>query len=443
MTSVDTYPLAPEWGSLIAPLKRKMENANGASATPIDQLHQFALKQFQTAQFPGRKHEDWKYTPLRDLLNTNFTEIMSSGNIDGKLTPHLRTLEATRIVFVNGQWQRHLSDPLPTGVWFGTIQDATTNKPVTRFINSLIVHLESTVMSPFEALTSSLTNPGYCLIANPQVRPKQPIHFLHFTEGKVGVPTQYHPYKMIAIGRQANVRIVESFISLNGEAVSLINAVNHILVEDNAQLEHYRMQNENHESFHINMTRVFQEKDSTYTSIAVELGGKMMRNNLEVIHKGTGIMSNLHGVFMGEGHQHLDTQSFIDHAQPHCASNELYKGVLTDHARGVFNGKIIVRADAQKTNAFQQNSTILLSPDAVMDSKPQLEIFADDVKCSHGATIGQLDESALFYLRSRGLNKAEASILLQQAFIGEVLEKSNDDSIKAYLQQKIETRHHA
>ena len=167
-----------------------------------------------------------------------------------------------------------------------------------------------------------------------------------------------------------------------------------------------------------------------------------MRNNIEVMHLDTNIMTNLYGVFMGNDRQHLDTQTFIDHAHPNCNSNELYKGVLEDYSRGVFNGKIIVHRDAQKTNAYQQNSTLLLSKDATMDSKPQLEIFADDVRCSHGATIGQLDEDALFYLRSRGLTRTEASALLQQAFIGEVLDKCPNEDVRAFLEQYTTSGNH-
>jgi Fe-S cluster assembly protein SufD len=176
--------------------------------------------------------------------------------------------------------------------------------------------------------------------------------------------------------------------------------------------------------------------------LAVELGSKLARNNVEVIHQGSNVMSNLFGVFAGNGKQNLDTQSFIDHAVPHCESHELYKGILDDSARGVFNGKILVREDAQKTNAFQQNNTLVLSRHAIMDSKPQLEIFADDVKCSHGATIGQLDESSVFYLRSRGLTRQEASTLLQRAFIGEVLDKCENESVKEYLWKHVTNKTH-
>ncbi len=441
MTIADTYQVNTDWGSLTTPLLRSLEKQNGVAGTLVDHLHQLALAQFQNAQVPGRKNEDWKYTPLRELLNTKFSESAQPHEINPAIKASFKELDAVRIVIVNGHLMPQFSDSMPDGIWFGMLQDALNEKKAMRHLEYILGQLQLTIMTPFEALTTGMTSPGMCLSIESDVQFSRPIHFLHINDNASEIPTYAYPYKIIGMGKNANVQIVESFISLN-VGISFTNSVNHICVESGAHLHHHRLQDENTQSFHINMTRVFQEKDSEYSSVAVEIGSKLMRNNIEVIHKGTGITSNLFGLFMAEDRQHTDTQSFIDHATPHCESHELYKGILDGYARGVFNGKIIVRPDAQKTNAFQQNNTLILSHDAIMDSKPQLEIFADDVKCSHGATIGQLDEEALFYLRSRGLSRIQASTLLQHAFVGEVLNKCEHEEIRNYLSQKVEAKHH-
>jgi Fe-S cluster assembly protein SufD len=443
MSITDTYEVNSDWGSLTTPLLRSLEKHNGIAGTLVDRLHWLGLAQFQNSQVPGRKNEDWKYTPLRELLNTTFSESSQPFQITPAIKACFEVLDAIRIVIVNGHFVPQVSDAImPEGVWVGPLQDALKDKTAARHLEYILAQLESTSMTPFEALATSITSPGMCLSVESDVNLSKPIHFLHITDNSTETPTNAYPYKILGIGKNANVQIVESFINLNGGSIAFTNSVNHIHVESGAHLWHHRLQEENMHSFHINMTRVFQEKDCEYTSVAVELGSKLMRNNIEVIHQGTGITSNIFGVFMAEDRQHTDTQSFIDHAMPHCESHELYKGILDGYARGVFNGKIIVRPDAQKTNAFQQNNTLLLSKDAIMDSKPQLEIFADDVKCSHGATIGQLDEEAVFYLRSRGLSRAQASALLQRAFVGEVLDKCEHEKIRNYLNQKVATKHH-
>ena len=442
MTITDTYRIHEDWGSLTNPLRRSLEKQNGVTGTLVDTLHKLAFTQFQNTQLPGKKNEDWKYTSMRELLNTQFSEPVFPGNGYIDLRSGITELDAACIVFVNGHLLLQLSDELPAGVKLITIQEAMKEKSTLRLLEHMIARLGSSMMTPFEALTTSMTTPGVCLSIESDLQLSRPLHFLHFTDSDSASPIYTYPYKLIGIGRNTSVDIVESFVSLNNETVSFTNSVNHIMVESGAHLRHHRLQDENAQSFHINMTRVYQEKDSAYSSIAVELGSKLMRNNIEVLHCGTGITSNLNGLFMAEDRQHTDTQTFIDHAQPRCESHELYKGILDGYARGVFNGKIIVRPDAQKTNAFQQNNTLVLSRNAIMDSKPQLEIFADDVKCSHGATIGQLDENAVFYLRSRGLTESQASALLQRAFVGEVLDKCAHEAIRNYLNQKVEARHH-
>jgi Fe-S cluster assembly protein SufD len=216
---------------------------------------------------------------------------------------------------------------------------------------------------------------------------------------------------------------------------SFINSGVAIYLGENAQLSHYRYQYDTASNYYVNNTRIFQDANSTYSSYVLDTGGKSVRNNLYTYLKGSNTNTNYYGGYLVSGKQHIDNQTFIDHAMPHCESNELYKGILDDRSSGVFNGKVMVRPDAQKTNAFQQNSNLVLSPDAKMNTKPQLEIYADDVKCSHGATVGQLDEQSMYYLRSRGLNKGEAKRLLQFAFIAEVVESFENDQMRDFAEQ--------
>jgi Fe-S cluster assembly protein SufD len=210
-----------------------------------------------------------------------------------------------------------------------------------------------------------------------------------------------------------------------------------LVLKRNAIVDHYRIQDEDENAFFINNTEIEQLRDSIYSSYVIDLGGKLVRNNLNSILKDSGTTTNFYGLYVGMKKQHIDNQTFIDHAYPNCDSNELYKGILTDKAKGVFNGKIMVRPDAQKTNAFQKNHSLVLSKTAKMNSKPQLEIYADDVKCSHGATIGQLNKEALYYMRSRGLSEKEAVSVLKQAFLTEITDLIKIDPVREKVEQML------
>jgi Fe-S cluster assembly protein SufD len=440
MVTTDTYTFDPGWGALMAPLQKHLANQNGKIPSPLLLLQEVGCMQLAGAAVPDRKQEDWKYTPLREIFHMAFSSPSGHNAPAPAVVQDIDTLEATRLVFVNGKFLPDFSDPLPAGVWIGALRDvshADTVSPVTAISNAL----REVRMTPFEALTTAVAGAyGILIDITAAATVDRPLHCIYIhAAGQESAPVHVHPYKIVRLGKSATAALVETFISDSQDLSYFNSPVTHVAIGPGAHLRHYRLQKESAAGYHIAATRVFQERDSEYTSVAADLGGKLARNNIEVIHQGTGIASHLYGVFSGKGRQHLDTQSFIDHAHPHCVSNELYKGLLTDYARGVFNGKILVRQDAQKTNAFQQNSTMLLSDTAIMDSKPQLEIFADDVKCSHGATIGQLNDDAIFYLRSRGLTHAQASVLLQQAFIGEVIDKCPDASVQSYLNHHLKS----
>ncbi|NND08515.1 MAG: Fe-S cluster assembly protein SufD, partial [Saprospiraceae bacterium] len=237
----------------------------------------------------------------------------------------------------------------------------------------------------------------------------------------------------------AKCNVVEVALGLSTQTAYFQNIYNRIYVHQNAHISMHRWQEEGSQGNIINTTEVKQSKGSTFSNLNIDIGGKLVRNNVYATHLGEQVSTNLYGAYIASGErQHIDNQTFIDHAKPHCLSNELYKGIVDNYSTAVFNGKVIVRPDAQKINAFQQNASLLLSDEARVDSKPQLEIFADDVRCSHGATIGQLDEQALYYLMTRGLPKREAKKMLQTAFIAEVFSDFGEGQIVDSFSEKLQ-----
>lgn len=265
----------------------------------------------------------------------------------------------------------------------------------------------------------------------------RPIHILNIAHTEEE-PTVISPQKIIVAGENSKLTVIETFHHLsNSQQTYFTNTVTQFVLKRNAIVDHYRIQDEDENAFFINNTEIEQLRDSIYSSYVIDLGGKLVRNNLNSILKDSGTTTNFYGLYVGMKKQHIDNQTFIDHAYPNCDSNELYKGILTDKAKGVFNGKIMVRPDAQKTNAFQKNHSLVLSKTAKMNSKPQLEIYADDVKCSHGATIGQLNKEALYYMRSRGLSEKEAVSVLKQAFLTEITDLIKIDPVREKVEQML------
>ena len=260
---------------------------------------------------------------------------------------------------------------------------------------------------------------------------EQPIHLL-FVASSHGEPTVSHPRNLIIVGDNSQVAIVESYVGLDG-GVYFTNAVTEIVAGQNAVIDYYKLQQESAEAFHIATLAVHQDRSSNFTSHSISLGGALVRNDVKARLDAEGVECTLNGLYMASGHQLVDNHTSIDHAKPHCSSHELYKGVLDGKSKGVFSGKIIVRPDAQKTDAKQTNKNLLLSADSVIDTKPQLQIYADDVKCTHGATVGQLDKDAIFYLRSRGIGHEDARSLLTYAFANEIISRIKIPSVREQL----------
>ncbi|MCB0635021.1 MAG: Fe-S cluster assembly protein SufD, partial [Lewinella sp.] len=342
-----------------------------------------------------------------------------------------------RVVFINGRLNRELSqlDELPAEVSLRPLAEALEDSGLSTWIELQSAQPGGTARNAFLPLNRAFAEDGLVLTVGRNYRLERPIHLIYLSAPGEAAHIA-NPQLFVWAKTGSEVTFIESYHALQA-GTYFNNTASWIDLEANARVSHYKLQREGQDAFQVNNTLVRQDRDSCYNSYAVDLGGRLVRNNVSVELRDSNTETHLYGTYLGAGSQHIDNQTFIDHAVPHCESNELYKGILKDKARGVFNGKVLVRQDAQKTNAFQQNSSLVLSPWAVMDAKPQLEIFADDVRCSHGATIGHLDETSVFYLRSRGIPEDQARNLLQQAFLGEVIENMGLDEVREHVSQLI------
>lgn len=408
--------------------QRALQQREGSA--PWVALRRAALERLDTMRFPTRRDEDWKYTSVSAITNETWTlgraipvkeDDLSRTFFDG--------LDALRIVFVNGVWQPELSTPLdelPAGLRIEPVAAALAHDD-----GMAAAELEAQTRhdNPFVVLNAALAVDGFVVRVARHALVEQPLHFV-FIAADQGEAFTQAPQLYVYAETGSKLTFLEHYLSQGDAPHYFTCATTRVQVAPAAEVHHYRLQREGRFGRQVNHCRVTQGRDSRYYSYATDLGGMLVRNNQDVILTQSNTETHLNGVYLLGDAQHVDNQTFMDHAVPHCRSNELYKGIVTGRARGVFNGKVLVRPDAQKTNAFQQNSTLLLSPSAVMDAKPQLEIYADDVRCSHGATIGQLDESAVFYLCTRGLSHAQARRLLQFAFLTEVLDHMPDQPVR-------------
>ena len=424
-------------------LFRHYESAlNGQKNYPGHKLQKTAIQRLsKDINFPAKRNEDWKYTNVADLFQPDYQQPKLVDITAEEIKPFLfEGLELYLLVFVNGIYNNALSSKdelsekiIVQDISAGLKEDGLTKATTSEYLNKWA----SETNNYFMVLNTAFAQNGIYIKVPNGIVLDRPVHILNLTQIKEE-PTVISPQKIIIAGENSKVTIIETFHHLtNSQETYFTNTVTQLVVKRNAIVNHYRIQQEAENAFFINNTEVEQLRDSIFSSYVVDLGGKLVRNNLNSILKDSGTTTNFYGLYVGKNKQHIDNQTFIDHAYPNCTSNELYKGILTDKAVGVFNGKIIVRPDAQKTNAFQKNHSLVLSKNAKMNSKPQLEIFADDVKCSHGATIGQLNEEALYYMRSRGLSNKEAVSVLKQAFLTEITDLIKIDEVRAKVEQML------
>jgi Fe-S cluster assembly protein SufD len=389
-----------------------------------------AIKNFENKGFPSKKEEAWKYTSLNSILKNDFTVFPKHENsIEFKDVKKyfLHEIDTYKVIFIDGKFSSFLSATTHEGIDVCTMSSAL-NKPKYKMI---IDQYFNKIASKDESLTSlntAFANEGaYINIPKSKVVDK-PIEIIYFSTG-VESALMLQPRNLVIVGENAHVQIIERHQSLNQNPV-LTNAVTEIFAQKRAIVDYYKIQNDVQTANLIDNTYIAQKQQSHASVHTFSFGGNITRNNLNFYHQGEHIDSTLKGITIIGDKQHVDHFTLVNHATPNCESHQNYKTILGGSSTGVFNGKIFVEKEAQKTDAFQQNNNILLSDKATINAKPQLEIFADDVKCSHGCTIGQLDETAMFYMQQRGIPKKEAKALLMYAFSNEVIESIKIPELK-------------
>lgn len=406
----------------------------------MNNIRQEAMEFFEKSGFPTKKNEEWKYTDVSAIANTNFRyEATASGeNISAEeLNSFLLACDnINRLVFVNGHFNENLSFiKEANNISIETLNENLQNELLNNYFNSAIDFKQD----GFTALNSALAYDGALIIVSASAVIEKPIHIININDSrKEG--TASHTRNIIVAEKGSKASFILSYHSLNDDNSGFTNVATEIFCQQNSNIEVDIVQMEDNINFHINNLNAVQERHSNLSVSTISLNGGLIRNNLHVKLNGSNCETHLYGLYIASGNQLIDNHTMIDHAVPHCQSNELYKGIAKDKATAVFNGKVFVRPDAQKTNAFQENKNILLSDDANIYAKPQLEIYADDVKCSHGATTGQLDEDAMFYIRSRGIGEEKARALLINAFAKDVIEKINIPALRETLSGLIEQK---
>lgn len=389
--------------------------------TVMQKMRDKAIETFEKTGFPTTKSEDWKYTNLRPVLKNDFSFFPENSDIAleyGEVKKFfIHNIDSYNLVFINGIYSGYLSstthEEADICVLSSAMRQGKYQTVIENFYNKIAKTSEEMV-----ALNTAYTREGAYIYIPNNVVLSRPIQIMYLSTGDEELIA--HPRNLVVLGDNAQVRIIERHQTLNGNK-NFTNAVTEAYVGKNAHLDYYKVQNDDKAASLVDSTFTEQERDSVASFHTFSFGGNITRNGLNFIQKGENCDSILKGVTIGEDEQLIDHHTFVEHMSPNCESHELYRTILGDSAKGVFNGKVLVDADAQKIDAFQQNNNILLSKTASIDTKPQLEIFADDVKCSHGCTVGQLDEDAMFYLRSRGIPKKEARALLLFAFSADVL----------------------
>ena len=396
-----------------------------------------ALKIFEEKGFPTKKDEAWKYTSLEALIQQDYS-LFPKSEISIELKDvkkyFLYDTDTYKVIFIDGVYSPFLSNTTHDGLDVCLMSAALSKPKYRELINTYFNKIAASEES-LTALNTSYAKEGAFVYIPKKTVAEKPIEIIHFSSGDEAA-LWLQPRNLIVVDENSQVQIIERHQSLKEHPV-VTNSVTEIYVHKEAYVDYYKLQNDLTTASLIDNTYIVQEKNSHASVHTFSLGGKLIRNNLRYFHKGEQILSTLKGVTILEGKQHVDHSTLVHHSQPNCESHQDYKGIFSERSEGVFNGQILVDKIAQKTNAFQQNNNILLDDKATVNSKPQLEIFADDVKCSHGCTIGQMDEEALFYLRTRGIPKKEAKALMTYAFANNVLESVQLPSLKKRINGQI------
>ena len=405
--------------------------------SPIHNIRTSAIKKFQDLGFPSKKLENWKYTSLNQILKEDYTVFAKQKNVINfkKVKDYfIDNIESYKIVFVDGYFDPFLSQTSHEGIDI-CIMSAALNKAkysdvIKKYFNKISDEKDS-----LTSLNTAFSKEGVYIHVPKNTVVEKPVEVVHIATGNEAA-LMLQPRNLIVIEENSEIEIVESHRSLTSNPI-FTNSVTEIFADKNTNIDYYKIQNDNSTSSLIDSTFISQKRNSDVKVHTFSFGGKLTRNNLSFVQENESINSTMNGLTIIDYRQHVDHHTLVHHANPNCESHQDYKGIFSGKSTGVFNGKIIVDKIAQKTNAFQQNNNILLEDNATVNSKPQLEIFADDVKCSHGCTIGQLDTDALFYLRARGIPKKEAKALLTYAFANNILESVKIPELKSKIKNII------
>jgi Fe-S cluster assembly protein SufD len=407
----------------------------------LEPIRRRAADRFATTGFPTSRHEEWRFTPVAPIAQGSWSPAPAAGDVTNEhLAPFIfGHPEWSTLVFVNGWFSEGLSSigKLPEGVRVSNVADVL--RADGKVLEAHLGRHAPVDGSPFTAINTASFRDGGLVHVAAGVELAGPVHFVHVTTTEAAGSVA-HPRTLVVLERGARASVIESYVSLAPNEVYWNNPVTEVIAGAGSWLEHTRIQRESERAYHVGLTHVEQYRDSHYRSFTMAMGAALSRHNLHVRLNEENIETLMYGLYLTEGEQVADNHTAIFHDQPNCRSWEVYKGVLQDRSRAVFNGKVFVRPEAQKTDAKQTNRNLLLSDGAKVDTKPQLEIFADDVRCTHGATVGRLDDLALFYARSRGIPAGEAERLLTYAFAAEVVEEVALEPVRRELERLVRER---
>ena len=398
----------------------------------VHDIRSEAIKQFEAIGFPNKKLENWKYTSLKNLLNTDYSVLPEINNVleFKNIRKYLiDDIDSYKIIFVDGKYCSHLSETTHEGMDICILSAALTQSKYDLIIENYFNKIA--LKDGITSLNTAFSNEGAFIHIPKNKFVEKPIQIIHFSTGNEA-SLMFQPRNMIVVDENSQVQIIERHQSLSENKV-FTNSVTEIYADKKSIIDYYKIQNDNLQASLIDNTYVNQQRNSIFSMHTFSFGNELVRNNLNISQNDEFIETTIKGVTIIGNKQHVDHNTLIQHNKPNCNSHQDYKGIYDNKSTGVFNGKIIVEKQAQKTNAFQSNNNVLLSDKATINAKPQLEIYADDVKCSHGCTVGQLDKNALFYLKSRGIPEKEATALLMYGFANNILESVKIPEIKTRI----------
>jgi Fe-S cluster assembly protein SufD len=426
----------------VAPFTEKFKRWTAATPGPawLAGIRAAGITRFGASGFPTLQDEDWRFTNLAPLTRLPFRPVLAP--TPGALTAEaleafpLAQLETTRLVFVNGHYNPQLSTvgPQPPGVKIGSLAAALAHE-ASAVEPYLSQYARNDEHSPLASLNAAFLQDGAFIHVPAGGVVERPVHLLYVTTASESGATT-HPRNLIVAEARSRLTVIETYVSTVTSAY-FTNAVTEMVVGEEAVVEHCKFQEESPAAFHVSTLAAKLGRASNFISHSIATGARLARNNLRTELAGEGLEAILNGLYLTKDEQLADHHMIVDHARAHCASHEYFNGILDDKSKGVFHGRILVRPDAQKTDAKQTNKNLLLSDDATIDTKPQLEIYADDVKCTHGATVGQLNEESIFYLRARGIGAETARRMLIHAFAGEIIERVRHEPLRQALDKLV------